>query len=1854
MGKSDMKNSREQILSSQFPKKSNMTWRRRGKKFCAMALALTMTATSPVMLPQLSIQADASSSSMKTATTFNNPMIYSDVPDIDIIRVDDAYYMVSTTMHLSPGCPVMKSTDLVNWEIVNYVYDVLDTGDEMSLRNGKSMYGNGQWASSIQYHNGTYYVAFNSNTTKTAYVYSTDDIEHGSWKKTDLKGFFHDMALFFDDDNNKVYVVYGSVGDGIRYVELNSDVSGVKQGGASGVLFKGNIKDGQDMFPNGYIIGGEGTHVMKKGDYYYVFNICWPNGNPRTEVCHRSKTFPSTEWEATTILNANFSNNGTTSGVAQGGLIDTKDGKWYGFMFQDHGAVGRTPVLTECTWKDNWPMLGKNGDAKTVSQEMTIPVAGSEEKTIVKSDEFYNDAEHRVFSQERADYESSVGILSAEEAVLSDGEKPRLELAENGDCENGTNGWKANETATIESVAEDPHGGNACIVAKGRGSTGAGPAMNLDGKLEAGKTYKFSAWLKYNNEDGPAEKSFNATLSLGTSWRQRHVVGSVKAKKGEWTKLECEWTIPETYEVSDFVNAGDYTGQPVNTAAASLFFETPYANNPTDANDKMDIYIDDLSVSTEMDDMVVNGNVENGTDGWILNEAGKDSTGNEGVLEVVEGGHESDHCIVARNRKGTGTGPAQDLSNKLTPGNTYTLTAWVKYEDGPEEKQINCTIQNSPNEGQYWEYRKVFCHVKAKKGEWTKMTATYTMPDDAITNANYLFFETPYVENQTKENDLMDLYVDDVSFIEQKADEKQVEQPGENDYNGSNLDLVWQWNHNPDNTKWSLTDREGYLRLTTGAKSTGILDARNTLTQRTYGPTCSGKIKMDISNMKSGDVAGLASFCYNYGYVAVKKEGNATKVVMVNAANNNSAKKDEPKEIEVKDFSGNEIYLKVDFNFAGGDKAKFYYSADGKTWTQIGNELAMSYELVHFMGSRFAIFNYATKSTGGFVDVDYFRVTDDITGTESPEQTKAASIKADASVAGVINTETELKISLDNLESGSHKSLKASVDIPKLMSVDDVVFNTSAIKGTPSYTFKNNRLILNVKGDDVSFSASDKLFATVKCRLNGYASADETVKAAIDYVSVDNGKTEYNVDNASASIKLTYLDTGAIAKKLGYSNPLVTQSLGADPYAIVYDGRVYVYMTADDYEYDENGNTKDNSFGYIKSLRVISSDDLINWTDHGEIKVAGSDAPAKWANHSWAPAIAYKKIKGKDKFFLYFANDASGIGVLEADTPLGPWKDPIGKALLTRQTAGCEGVVWCFDPAVLVDDDGSAYIYFGGGIDGKDINNPKTARVAELGDDMISIKGEAKEIDAPCMFEDSGICKYNGVYYYSYCSNFAGGHKDGYPGTGTICYMTSDNPMGPFEYKGEIFQNPSIWFGTGGNNHHATFVFNNKTYFIYHAQTVAKALDDKLKAEGKLGSGQNFYQKGYRSTHIDNIGFNSDGTIKPIKGTYAGISQLKTMNPFERIDAETIAWNAGILVSDCAEEGKLFKDYNRQVTDIQDGDWISAAQLDFGTKGTKTIKVKAASKAGGSVEIRTDSPQGKLIGTVKVDATGSETTFKEFTGSLSQTTGVKNIFLVFKGSKTDNIMNVDSYTFLQDGDGKEEDPQPQPEDKADTTALNASIKAAEEMLAKLTGADKEALQNAIDAAKAAAAKEGATQADIDAALATMNTAKDTAQKVIDKKNDTKKDEPTNPVNYVGKTFTLKSGMKFKITACSAAKKTVTVMGTKKNVKSITIPATAKYKNMTFKVTAVNKAAFKNQKKAVKAVIGKNVTAIGANAFSGDKKLAKVTFKGKAVKSIGSKAFAKVKKNVIFKAPKAKKAAYKKLLKKAKTKNYKVK
>ena len=454
-------------------------------------------------------------------------------------------------------------------------------------------------------------------------------------------------------------------------------------------------------------------------------------------------------------------------------------------------------------------------------------------------------------------------------------------------------------------------------------------------------------------------------------------------------------------------------------------------------------------------------------------------------------------------------------------------------------------------------------------------------------------------------------------------------------------------------------------------------------------------------------------------------------------------------------------------------------------------------------------------------------------------------------------------------------------------------------------------------------------------------------------------------------------------KSPAYHNPLMTQRLGADPYALVYDGRVYIYMTADVIETKPDGSPMANTYQKINKLNVISSDDLVNWTDHGSVLAAGYEGAAKWGGNSWAPAAACKEIDGKMQFFLYFANSGNGIGVLRADSPIGPFTDPIGKALISRATPNCASVAWLFDPAVWVDDDGKAYIYVGGGVPGENYENPGTARVAQLGDDMISLATDPIAIEPPFLFEDSGINRIGDTYYYSYCSNF---NVDGHPNAskynlrnGQICYMTSDNPMGPFTYQGAILKNPGDYFGPGGNNHHCIFEFNGRYYITYHSQI----LDEPLKTGG-----------GYRCTHIDELKINADGSIGMGQGTKTGVAQLKNFDPYQEIPAATMSTMGGISTVAKDENAKTYGSGVMAVNNIDDGDWMMVSGVDFGEEGASKFIADFTCKgeAEGAVCVRIDY--------LKTGTEVAYLTVKDGEASaefIEKVTGVHNVYFIFAG-----------------------------------------------------------------------------------------------------------------------------------------------------------------------------------------------------------------------------------------------------------------
>ena len=273
-----------------------------------------------------------------------NPLTYTDIPDNDVIRVGEDYYMVSTTMYFCPGAPIMHSRDLVHWRLVDYVYDCLEDDDVYNLRNGRNAYGKGQWATSLRYENGRFWALFIANDQRKTYIYSTEKIGQ-PWTRSVIDQPFHDASLLFED--GRVYVVWGN-GE-IHITELEPDLTGVKEGGVDQVLFTSPRE--------GYILRAEGAHIYHIGDWYYVLVIDWPAGGPRTETCWRSSTLLG-EYEPKTILQGQF--DGRTDGVAQGAIFDTPKGDWYAMMFQDHGGVGRIPTLQPMVWEDGWPILGDN------------------------------------------------------------------------------------------------------------------------------------------------------------------------------------------------------------------------------------------------------------------------------------------------------------------------------------------------------------------------------------------------------------------------------------------------------------------------------------------------------------------------------------------------------------------------------------------------------------------------------------------------------------------------------------------------------------------------------------------------------------------------------------------------------------------------------------------------------------------------------------------------------------------------------------------------------------------------------------------------------------------------------------------------------------------------------------------------------------------------------------------------------------------------------------------------------------------------------------------------------------------------------------------------------------------------------------------------------------------------------------------------------------------------------------------------------------------------------------------------------------------------------------------------------
>lgn len=439
------------------------------------------------------------------------------------------------------------------------------------------------------------------------------------------------------------------------------------------------------------------------------------------------------------------------------------------------------------------------------------------------------------------------------------------------------------------------------------------------------------------------------------------------------------------------------------------------------------------------------------------------------------------------------------------------------------------------------------------------------------------------------------------------------------------------------------------------------------------------------------------------------------------------------------------------------------------------------------------------------------------------------------------------------------------------------------------------------------------------------------------------------------------------------SDPIVTHIYTADPSAHVFEGRIYVYASHDE----------DNQSAYdMVDYHVFSSDDLANWQDHG---VVLDKARVPWVKYFYAPDCCYSpKTK---KYYLYFPNTGENIGVAVGDTPVGPFQDPLGKALVSRSTPGVGDVEWVFDPACFIDDDGQGYLYFGGGMPGTGDN----ARVIRLNDDMVSLKdASATTIVAPDFFEASFLHKRGGLYYFSYSTTF----QQHAP---AIDYMVSDNPISGFQFKGTALPNPAD--NEEDNNHHSFVEFQGNSYVFYHTRSLAKR-DGKSKFQ--------------RSITLDNLTYAADGSINAPSGKQGNVRQLKAGNARARWEAETMADQHGIEVDFAEDAGQPV---GVKVTQIQNGDWISYSQLDFGADAT-TFRAKVASNADGpssiviilsSCSAPSQAPDTNLA-SCAVAPTGGWQSWAELECSIPSTSGVHDLCLRFSGGSGE-LLHLDYFQF---------------------------------------------------------------------------------------------------------------------------------------------------------------------------------------------------------------------------------------------------
>ncbi len=441
--------------------------------------------------------------------------------------------------------------------------------------------------------------------------------------------------------------------------------------------------------------------------------------------------------------------------------------------------------------------------------------------------------------------------------------------------------------------------------------------------------------------------------------------------------------------------------------------------------------------------------------------------------------------------------------------------------------------------------------------------------------------------------------------------------------------------------------------------------------------------------------------------------------------------------------------------------------------------------------------------------------------------------------------------------------------------------------------------------------------------------------------------------------------------------PIFYQRYTADPWCIEHNGRIYMYCSHDTFD-------PERGYGYfMNDVTLISTSDLKNWTDHGEVFSA---ADSRWGAHNtWAPSV----VERNGKFYLYYGDaNGGGIGVAVSDTPMGAFRDTLSAPLVGMNTpgvtvaadgtplrprAGLEGALsgaenwgmWCFDPCAFVDDDGQAYLYFGGA-------HPDNSRVVKLKENMTELDGPVLRPETAGFFEASAVHKYKGTYYYSYSSH---GHRV----PCTIDYVTSKNPMKGFSNARIAMEQPPA--NDGYNHHQCIFEFQGQWYMAYHNRQLAYE-NNESDRRGRE------YQ---RSVALDRLYYDEKGNIIPVQATRDGLPQLHTVDPTARNEAETMARSHGIEVK------------GGRVLPREEGAFVRIRGVEFKQAASRfTAALACNNPGGGIVEVHLESPAGLLAGVLAVEPTGARNVVTDGTslqeGRVSIDSGIYDIYLVFRGN----------------------------------------------------------------------------------------------------------------------------------------------------------------------------------------------------------------------------------------------------------------